>query len=222
MQGKNKPKLICFELCPFAQRSVIILLEKGLDFEMESIDPKNKPDSFLEISPVGKVPVFKIGGSVLFESGVINEYLDEVNPPSLHPADPLKRALNRAWIEFGSNLFASFYRLYTAKEKEGFEKQQTLLLEQLKKLEKEYWKGPYFNGKKFSLVDVAYAPLFIRLDVLRKNYGMSLLKKNSSLTQWHKNLLKRSAVQKSIVPDFDELLTQTIQNENGYLATLRS
>ena len=106
-----KPELISFKLCPFVQRSVIVLLEKKVPFDIRYIDLSNPPDWFKAISPLGKVPLLKLGDTVLFESAVIMEYLDEVNPPSLHPSDPLRKAHHRAWIEFSSTLLVSQYQL---------------------------------------------------------------------------------------------------------------
>lgn len=65
-------ELISFKTCPFVQRSVITLKEKGIDFKTTYIDLAEKPAWFLAISPLGKVPVLKIGDEVLFESAVIN------------------------------------------------------------------------------------------------------------------------------------------------------
>src|SRR5512145_1650093 len=111
-----KPRLVSFKLCPFVQRSVIVLQEKRVDYEITYIDLKNPPDWFKAISPFGKVPLLQVGDTVLFESAVIMEYLDEVNPPSLHPADPLRKAHNRAWVEFSSSLFFCQYNMVMAQE----------------------------------------------------------------------------------------------------------
>ncbi|MEE9448159.1 MAG: glutathione S-transferase family protein, partial [Arenicellales bacterium] len=97
-------KLISFNICPFVQRSVILLNEKGVDYDLDYIDVKNKPDWFLEISPLGKVPVLVADNTSVFESAVISEYIDETHAPSHHPQDPLQKALHRAWVEFGSTL----------------------------------------------------------------------------------------------------------------------
>jgi len=99
-----KLELISFKICPFVQRSLIILLEKNIPFDIIYIDINNPPSWFVEISPFGKVPVLRTNGEVLFESAVINEYIDEISPPSLHPQDPLEKAQHRGWIEFGSSL----------------------------------------------------------------------------------------------------------------------
>lgn len=88
--------LISHDLCPYFQRAAIALCEKGVSFERTYVDLANKPDWFLAISPLGKTPVLKIGDEVFFESAVICDYLDEVEPPRLHPVDPLARAQHRA------------------------------------------------------------------------------------------------------------------------------
>ena len=94
--------LISHPLCPYVQRAVIALSEKRAPYERVDIDLRNKPQWFLDISPLGKTPVLKTGGAAIFESAVICEYLEDTLAPALHPADPLARAQHRAWIEFAS------------------------------------------------------------------------------------------------------------------------
>src|SRR5438105_7892875 len=96
-------ELVSHPLCPFAQRSAILLREKAVPFEMRMIDLARKPDWFLAISPRGKVPVLVDDGTPLFESAVINEYLDETHPPRMMPDAPLERARTRAWVEVASD-----------------------------------------------------------------------------------------------------------------------
>ena len=87
-------KLISHKLCPYVQRAVIALTEKGVPFERIDIDLANKPDWFLKISPLGKVPVLLVetadGEAALFESNVICEYIEDTQGGAkLHPQDPL-------------------------------------------------------------------------------------------------------------------------------------
>src|SRR3979490_2682955 len=89
-------KLISHKLCPYVQRAVIALAEKGVGFERIDIDLANKPDLFLKISPLGKTPVLQVGDTAIFESAVILEYLEETQPKPLHLDDPLRRAEHRA------------------------------------------------------------------------------------------------------------------------------
>ena len=93
-------ELISFKVCPYVQRSVITLNHKNCDYKITFIDIMNPPDWFLKLSPLGKIPILKVNGKeVLFESAVINEYIDDVTPGTLKPDDPLTLAKNRAWIE---------------------------------------------------------------------------------------------------------------------------
>src|SRR6516165_921159 len=96
-----KYMLVSFMTCPWVQRSAIVFREKNTEFEFRHIEPDNRPDWFLAISPHKKVPVLRIDDKVsLFESNAINEYLDETIAPRLHPDDPVLRAVNRAWTDY--------------------------------------------------------------------------------------------------------------------------
>lgn len=87
--------------CPYAQRTRMVLAHKRLPFELTEIDLGNKPDWFLRISPYGKVPALRVGEVVLYESAIINEYLDEAYPVSpLLAEDPLERASQRILADF--------------------------------------------------------------------------------------------------------------------------
>src|SRR5437660_6649991 len=113
-------RLISHKLCPYVQRAVIALSEKGVAFERIDIDLANKPDWFLAISPLGKTPVLKAGDVAIFESAVILEYLEETQPLPLHPPDPLRRAEHRSWIEFGSATLNDIAGLYSAPDAASF------------------------------------------------------------------------------------------------------
>src|SRR2546430_8165637 len=111
----HKLTLISHDLCPYVQRAVIALDEKGVPFDRVFIDLADKPDWFLAISPLGKVPLLRVGhDDVIFESAVILEYLEETQPNPLYPADPLARARHRAMIEFGSAILSDIWGLEIA------------------------------------------------------------------------------------------------------------
>ena len=213
-----KYELIGFVLCPFAQRSVITLKEKQVPFELTHIDPHQLPEWFAAVSPLGKVPVLRKDGSqILFESAVINEYLDETHPPPLHPQDPWRRAQNRAWIEFGSNLLGRQYQMMMAADKARFFQEQDGLLADLRFLERELGAGPWFNGAAFSLLDIAYAPFFMRLDLIERRVPQNLLAEMPKMSAWSKALLARPAVQESVVADFEERFVRACIDAGGYL-----
>jgi len=211
-----KPELVSFKLCPFVQRSVIVLLEKDAPFDITYINLKEPPDWFKAISPLGKVPLLKVGETVLFESAVIMEYLDEVNPPSLHPADPLRKAHNRAWIEFASGLLACQYNLtMAAADEAAFSTQCSELCTRLAQLEQQI-AGPLFNGADFALVDAAFAPFFLRLQLLEGWHPLGLLQGLPKVTEWSQLLLQRPAVKDSVVAEFAELYRNHIKSSGTH------
>ena len=121
----SQPNLISHHLCPYVQRAVIVLTEKSIEHKRTYINLEDTPDWFTNVSPLGRVPLLEVNGSVLFESQVIAEYLDEATPGSLHPGDLLEKAKHRSWIEFGSETLAAAGGLYSAGDESEFEKKKT-------------------------------------------------------------------------------------------------
>jgi glutathione S-transferase len=156
-----------------------------------------------------------VGEAVLFESAVICEYLDEVHPPPLHPAEPLQKAVNRAWVEFSSELFAALYRLYLAGDATEFDQRRTDAREKLCRLEGELGEGPFFNGTTFSLLDAAIAPAFTRIALMEAIRPTGLLDHLPKVQRWSEALLARDSVRNSVVLEFADLF-------RGYLAANRS
>src|SRR5712672_4663600 len=139
-------KLISHKLCPYVQRAVIALSEKGIAFERIDIDLANKPDWFVAISPLGKTPVLQVGDVPIFESAVILEYLEETQPNPLHPADPLIRAEHRGWIEFGSTVLADIAGFYAAPDEATFTAKTARLEQRFARLEARVAASPWFDG----------------------------------------------------------------------------
>lgn len=214
-----KPELISFKLCPFVQRSVIVLLEKGAEYDITYIDLKHPPEWFKTVSPMGKVPVLKVGETVLFESAVIMEYLDEVNPPSLHPVEPLRKAHNRAWVEYASGMLFTQFQMIHATDKTAFEEKRQELRHQLERVNNEV-RGPYFNGEEFSMADAGFAPLFTRLRLLDSWLELGLQKGLPQVNAWRKALSERGSVCESVVGEFEDLFGRMVRGSGGYAAGL--
>jgi glutathione S-transferase len=163
-------KVISFDLCPYVERSRIVLLEKGMAHQVEYIDLRNKPPWFLAVSPMGRVPVLLVDGKPIFESMVINELLEELVPaPSLFPAEPLARAEARGWIVFCNDALMppggrAMLALAAGRGGEALSRPLGEIRDAFGKLEAALGGsgGPYFLGKRFTLVDAAYAPFFRR------------------------------------------------------------
>src|SRR5438552_13799835 len=140
-------KLISHKLCPYVQRAVIALTEKGVGFERIDIDLAKKPDWFVAISPLGKTPVLQVGEVPIFESAVILEYLEETQPKPLHPTDPLRRAEHRAWIEFGSAVLSDIAGFYAAVDEATFKAKTVQLEQRFAQLESRVAASPWFDGE---------------------------------------------------------------------------
>lgn len=208
--------LISFKTCPFVQRAVITLKHKNIDFDITYIDLADPPGWFLEMSPLKKVPVLKVDDEILFESAVINEYLDEITGGDLQPKDPLERAKNRAWIEFASDMLGNMFMMKTAKDEAGFRKYRDLLVDQLGRVEKRLGDGPWFNGEQFTLADTAFAPLFRHLAVADNRLSMLDPETMPRVTAWSKRLLELPEVRDSVVEDFDVLFVERLQQFDAY------
>jgi len=204
----TKPHLISFDLCPFVQRSAITLQEKGVDYDITYIDLAAKPDWFLEISPMGKVPVLKVGDVAVFESAVINEYLDEVHGPQIHPADPLTKAVHRAWIEVTGQLGGPSYLVMVAPTEDAARGAVAKARKVFDTLEPRI-AGPLFDGDDFSLVDAAAASFLQRLWWANEIAPqLAIFEGYPKVTAWTEALLARESVQQSTIPGirarFDE------------------
>ncbi|MDJ0831962.1 MAG: glutathione S-transferase family protein [Gammaproteobacteria bacterium] len=216
-----KPKLISFKLCPFVQKAVLTLLTKGIDYDIEYIDLENPPAWFKDVSPLGKVPVLMVGDQVLFESSVIVEYLDEVYGESLHPADPLLKAQNRSWMEFGNECLMNGFNLIVAADQAAFDEQREALLSKLDQLEHKLGDQSFFNGDEVSLVDLSFTPFFQRLTYLEAaSPGLIDRQRHPRVSGWADNLLAQDIVAQSAVPELPELYTGMMKKRDGYLAAL--
>ena len=215
-----KPKLISFKLCPFVQRAVIVLEHKMIEHDIEYIDLANPPAWFVALSPLKKVPVLLVGDNVIFESTVINEYLDEAYPNQLHPRDMIVRAKNRSWIEFGNECMWHVFHLSVKETQEEFNETRDELLNKFDQIEKVLIDTPFFNGDAFSLVDASYAPFFRYLEYLNElRPGMFSVSRHPKINAWKNNLLKLDTVKKSCVPEFKKLYHEQLRKRQGSIST---
>ncbi len=208
-------ELVSFKLCPYVQRAVIALKEKQVSYDITYIDLAEPPEWFLQISPLGKVPLLKVDGEVLFESAVISEFIDETTEGSLHPEDALQRAKNRGWIEYASSCLEVIFTLNTSSDHDEFDEAVATMTERLTKLEEVIESSPYFNGEQFSLVDAAFAPLFMRLDLLEKLASVTTCSGLPKVCAWRDQLLQRESVQNSVVEEFPTIYRGMLKMKGG-------
>lgn len=212
-------RLVSAKSCPFVQRSVILLEEKGSPYDVSYVDLDNKPQWFLKQSPRGKVPVLVVDGTVLFESQAICEFLDETQGNRrLMPDDALLRARDRAWFAFaGEELFGPQYRLMLTDDEGTYRMLRGQLKDRLARLESEkpgLWLSG--NGDEFGLADVAVAPFFTRVRLLERWTGETWLSSLPRLQEWSAALLERASVAHSVPPDFEQEIQRMMRQHNAY------
>ena len=215
-------KLVSHKLCPYVQRAVIALTERGVPFERIDIDLADKPDWFLKLSPLGKTPVLLVGESAIFESAVILEYLEETKAKPLHPADPLRRAEHRGWIEYGSAVLNDIAGLYSAPDEASFKAKISQLEARFARLEARVVAAPWFDGDGFSLVDAVFAPVFRYFDVFDAIGDFGILDGKPQLARWRDSLAARPSVQAAVGADYPALLRDFINRRNSWLSGLQA
>lgn len=213
-------ELISHPLCPYVQRAAIVLAEKRVPFERRDIDLADKPDWFIALSPLGRVPVLRTEQGVLFESAVIAEFLDETQAPALHPQDAFARARHRSWIEFASALLNDIARLYNAADARALDTQRQVLRQRFEQLENALTLGPWFADAHFSLVDAAFAPVFRYWLAFDRIADFDLFNGLEKLTRWRQALSQRPSVIAAAPADYAERLWQFLARRDSQLARL--
>jgi len=152
------------------------------------VDLKNKPKDLLEVNPYAKVPALIDGDGVIYESAIVNEYLDEkYSSIPLMPADLLLRARIRIWIDFMNSRLHPAAHDFTHKmePEKALERMHT----HLQTLDREMAAKQYFAGD-YSLVDITFIPFYTR----RQRYGAKIDDSLPNLKRWGEELIARPAV----------------------------
>jgi stringent starvation protein A len=183
--------------CPFSQRCRFVLFEKGMDFEIRDIDLYNKPEDISVMNPYGQVPILIERDLVLYESNIINEYIDERFPhPQLMPTDPLMRARARLLLfNFERELF-KYVGILESNQHTEHDKARGVIRDRLIQLAPIFLKNKFMFGDEFSMLDVALTPLLWRLDY----YGIELTKNAAPLMKYAERMFSRPAYIDALTP----------------------
>jgi len=186
--------------CPFSQRCRFVLFEKGMDFEIRDIDLFNKPEDINVMNPYGQVPILVERDLVLYESNIINEYIDERFPhPQLMPPDPVMRARTRLFLyNFEKELFVHVGVLEnrSTHDEASLTLARNTIRDRLSQLAPMLLKNKYMLGEEFSMLDVAMAPLLWRLE----HYGIELPKTAAPVQKYAERIFSRPAYIEALTP----------------------
>jgi len=169
------PRLWSFRTSPFAGKARAAFSEKGVEFELVDVDPRDRPARLKELNPLNRVPVLELDGTAIRESAHILEWLEETHPePPLWPADPDLRGWARGWARYVDdqllvNFFLGMRKMAFGKAPEDPED----IVEHLHGRLERCWpvldaalaqrEGPWMMGDQFTFVEVSGLPLAVRL-----------------------------------------------------------
>ena len=187
--------------CPYSHRCRFVLFEKGMDFEIRDVDLFAKPEDIALMNPYNEVPILVERDLILYESHIINEYIDERFPhPQLMPGDPVARARVRLFLfNFEKELFVHVHVLESERNKandKSHDKARSEIRDRLTTLAPLFLKNKYMLGDEFSMLDVAIAPLLWRLD----HYGIELSKTAAPLMKYAERIFSRPAYIEALTP----------------------
>jgi RNA polymerase-associated protein len=183
--------------CPFSQRCRIVLYEKGMDFQIVDVDLFNKPEDLAVMNPYNRTPVLVERDLILYESNIINEYIDDRFPhPQLMPADPVMRARARLFLfRFEQELFAHIDAIEKGLQKAA-DRARVIIRDSLTQIAPVFVKQKYMLGDEYSMLDVAIAPLLWRLEY----YGIQLPKQAAPLMKYAERIFSRPAYIEALTP----------------------
>jgi glutathione S-transferase len=214
-------KLVTSKLSPFGHRVEMSLIEKKISYEKVDVDLADKPDWFIQDSPLGKAPIIYGNGRPLFESIAICEYLEESfldNP--LHSKDVYTRAWHRGWMEFSNGLISSIFAIAFALDQKTLDEKIDEARKKIANLEKYLISEPFFGGQQFSLVDICFATAFTPAMVIRANYGVEIFDEGSRTDKYIQKLMERESFDKVIPSDYDTVLKDFLERKNSHLLKL--
>lgn len=209
LHEQTKLKVYSIEACPYAQRSRILLDVKGIDYDLVEIDiTRPRPSWFLELNPVGKVPVVTHNGRSINESSVINEYLEEVfKEPSMLPEDPYLRAQARLMIDYcNKNFSVNMYRVLMEQDLDKRERVEARALADWEWVDRVLGQvapeGGYPFGN-FGLVELTFAPFFVRYILNEYFWGFNIPVHLRRVCAWREAMLNHPIVRKTSLSDED-------------------
>ncbi|MGH7060680.1 MAG: glutathione S-transferase family protein, partial [Stellaceae bacterium] len=149
------------------------------------------------------------------------EYLDETIAPRLHPADPIERAVNRAWTDYVPTFASQVTAVAYADTESDYNKAAEGIPTPFERLEKALEKqggGPFFNGAEYSLVDAAYAPFLQRYFFLDRVKKLGHIENYPRLKAWGEALMSRASTHSFPEAEFEAMYREGLRRRNKWVS----
>ncbi len=175
---------------PQSHRTRIVLYEKDVECQVVDVDVKKKPRELGELNPYNTVPTMVDRDLVLYDSHIINEYLDERLPhPPLMPVDPVSRAKARLMLmRFERDWYSVLPDLASSDKKRG-QNARNILRDGLTVISPVFKEQQFILGEELSLVDCTLAPLLWRLPL----YQIELPRQAKPILDYAERLFARKS-----------------------------
>uniref|UniRef100_A0A914UYU3 Glutathione S-transferase omega n=1 Tax=Plectus sambesii TaxID=2011161 RepID=A0A914UYU3_9BILA len=196
-------RLYNMRFCPYAERSVLYLAKKNIPVEVVNVNLVNKPKWLLEKNPLGKVPTLEHDGKVVYESAVVNEYLDEIFPESsVLPKDPYERAHQKILVERLSSIPTALYGVVRSTPET-----RDAAVEAIKKAlanADSLLTDDFYGGKSTGFADLSIWPFLERLGLFalrpELNLGEVPSKENKKLIAYIERMKQQPEVKAAMRP----------------------
>jgi stringent starvation protein A len=180
---------------PYSHRTRIVLFEKDVECQIVDVDLTKKPRELADLNPYNQVPTLVDRDLVLYESNIINEYLDERLPhPPLMPVDPVSRARARLMLLRFDRDWYNLLPEVTGADKKTAQRARNVIRDGLAVISPIFKDQQFVLGEECSLVDCALAPLLWRLD----HYAIELPRQAKPILDYADRLFARKAFKLSL------------------------
>jgi stringent starvation protein A len=180
---------------PYSHRTRIVLFEKDVECQIVDVDVNKPPRELADLNPYNQVPTMVDRELVLYESNIINEYLDERLPhPPLMPVDPVSRARARLMLLRFDRDWYSLIPDVLSHDKKVSQRARTIIRDGLSVISPIFKDQQFIMGEELSLVDCALAPLLWRLGL----YDIELPKQAKPILDYAERLFERKAFKMSL------------------------
>lgn len=168
-------------LSPFVRKVRVVLVEKGVPYQLDQVNPFSPPPGFLEISPLKRIPVLRDCDipepNTLPDSSIIADYLEHKFPdPPVYPRDPFQRGRALWFEEYADTVLGQaigpgiFFERVIKKMMRG-QPDEALVAETLRDklprafdyLEREVGGNTFLVAGMFSIADISVATHFVNL-----------------------------------------------------------
>ena len=180
---------------PYSHRTRIVLFEKDVECRIVEVDLSKRPRELADLNPYNQVPTIVDRDLVLYDSLIINEYLDERLPhPPLMPVDPVSRGRARLMLMRFDRDWYGLLPQITSGERKLVTRARNVIRDGLTVISQIFKEQPYVLGDEFSLVDCCLAPILWRLRV----YGINLPRQAKPILDYAERIFERKSFELSL------------------------